>query len=173
MALVATRTPGRVPSSTPSGTPAATVIAIPTAHASTVAPKSARNCALPASSTVRPSTAEVSGNAERLMMPSRPAASQSSRKTTTPVVPRAQGPAQAAGSASARQDGRCRCGGAPLLTVAWLIGGHWKSIAATSDGVARPPPCISVATRCIGAAVSVVGYEVSGRLAASFAVMLV
>ena len=92
MALVATRTPGRLPSSTPSGTPTATVMASPTAHASTVAPMSAMNRPLPASSTVRHSTEEVSGSAARLMMPSRPAASASSKNTTIPVAPRAHRP---------------------------------------------------------------------------------
>ncbi len=54
-------------------------MASPTAHASTVAPMSAMNRPLPASSNARHSTEEVSGSARRLMMPSRPAASASSK----------------------------------------------------------------------------------------------
>ena len=48
-----------------------------------------------------------------------------------------------------------------------------RSIEATSEGVASPPPRISVAMRCSMAVVSVAGNVPRGMLAAAFAVMLV
>ena len=66
-----------------------------------------------------PSTDEVSGSAERLMMPSRPAASASSRNTTTPVAPRAQRPVQAGQrpAAAGGAGGGARRPGGTALTV--------------------------------------------------------